>query len=492
MAWLGQNDLNASSSNEGVGEGPIAGVCAAREYDSVVLLNNYPKARADQYCQWLNNKLNLSKQSVSILQQTLSSPVNYAEIFQAARKALVSIRNEDPDSKITFHLSPGTPAMAAIWIILAQMYPEISLINSSREAGVEDVDFPFDIAAEFYPDVVPLDGKKLVEMSAGLPPQSPEFDLVVHRSDIMKQLVAKSRLISRNDVPVLLEGETGTGKELFARAIHAESQRHDKPLIALNCGAIPTGLLESELFGHEKGAYTGADRQRKGKFEEADGGTLFLDEIGELPKPAQVALLRALQSGEITRVGSSQTIRVDVRIIAATNRNLLQEVVEGNFREDLFYRLGVAILELPPLREREGDLGLLIDHLLKQIARESQMEAGKMARTLSSSARRELLRHHWPGNVRELSNTLLRASVWSSSEELTLEDIRTAILKYPETDSTLPHAVSFGGDFNAQDFLSDMRKQLAQQALDRASGNKAEAAKLLGLPNYQTLTNWLK
>ena len=486
MTWLGQTDLNASDGSKGAGDGPIANACVARHFDDIVILNNYSESQANQYKHWLAGKSDNVASDIRLLQQRLTSPINFAEIYQAARSVLDDIRKEDPGLSITFHLSPGTPAMAAVWIIMAQMYPNISLINSSREAGVEDVDFPFDLAAEFQPDMANLVSKRLVEMSAGLPPQAPEFDLLIHRSDVMHQLIAKARLIARNNVPVLLEGETGTGKELFARAIHAESTRSGKPFVTLNCGAIPLGLLESELFGHEKGAFTGADKQRRGRFEEADGGTLFLDEIGELPKPAQVVLLRALQFGEITRVGGSQIIQVDVRIIAATNRNLLQEVVAGDFREDLFYRLGVAILELPSLREREGDLGLLIDHLLQQIKGEES------PKTLSIGARKELLRHKWPGNIRELSNTLLRASVWSSNTELTLEDIRSSLLQHPEHETPFPGVTSFGEDFNAQDYLHDIRRQLSQYALDRAHGNKSKAARLLGLPNYQTLTNWLK
>ena len=182
---------------------------------------------------------------------------------------------------------------------------------------------------------------------------------------------------------------------------------------------------------------------------------------------------------------------VNVRIIAATNRNLLQEVVAGNFREDLFYRLGVAILELPPLREREGDLGLLIDHLLQQIAFGSH-KGEESPKTLSVGARKELLRQQWPGNIRELSNTLLRASFWSSNTELTLEDIRSSLLQHPEHETPFPGVTLLGEDFNAQDYLHDIRRQLSQHALDLAHGNKSEAARLLGLPNYQTLTNWLK
>ena len=192
----------------------------------------------------------------------------------------------------------------------------------------------------------------------------------------MAHLVERAQRVALRNVPVLLEGESGTGKELFARAIHRDSPRRDQPFIPVNCGAIPQALVESELFGHEKGTFTGANAQRKGHFESANGGTIFLDEIGELPKDMQVRLLRVLQEGEVVRLGASKPINVDVRIVAATNRTLIEEVGEGRFREDLFYRIAVAYLKLPPLRDRPGDLGLLIDHLIDQINRESEEQPG--------------------------------------------------------------------------------------------------------------------
>jgi transcriptional regulator with PAS, ATPase and Fis domain len=191
----------------------------------------------------------------------------------------------------------------------------------------------------------------------------------------MDRLIQRARRVAIRNVSVLIEGESGTGKELLARAIHRASPRKDRPFIAVNCGAIPAELVESELFGHEKGAFTGATQQRTGHFEAADGGTLFLDELGELPGPAQVKLLRTLQEGEVVRLGSSKPTKVDVRIIAATNRTLTEEIASGRFREDLFYRLAVAVLKLPPLRERSGDLGVLIDHLLAQVNREGRWRA---------------------------------------------------------------------------------------------------------------------
>ena len=210
---------------------------------------------------------------------------------------------------------------------------------------------------------------------------------------VMQRVVARARRVALRSIPVLIEGESGTGKELLARAIHQASPRHDRPMITVNCGAIAPELIEAELFGHEKGAFTGASSARKGVFEAADTGTLFLDEIGELPKPAQVRFLRALQEGEVTRVGATAPIRVDVRLLAATNRGLIQEVTDGRFREDLFYRLAVAVIPLPALRDRDGDAALLLDRLLDQVNRESAGEPGYEPKKISVGARKLLLEH---------------------------------------------------------------------------------------------------
>ena len=292
-------------------------------------------------------------------------------------------------------------------------------------------------------------------------------------------------------VPVLIEGETGTGKELVARAMHRASPRRERPFIAVNCGALPPDLVESELFGHEKGAFTGADRMRKGYFEAVSGGTLFLDEIGELPALAQVKLLRVLQEGEVIRVGATRAIGVDVRVIAATNRTLTQEITEGRFREDLYYRLAVAVLKLPPLRERTGDLGLLVDHLLDQINEESAHEPGYRNKRLSASARNVLLQHSWPGNVRELLNTLRRAAIWSDVETIEAEDVREALLPTPRDPRQEVLNRALGDGFSLPDLLANVARHYLARAMEEAAGNKSRAANLVGLASYQTLTNWL-
>jgi len=253
-------------------------------------------------------------------------------------------------------------------------------------------------------------------------------------------------------------------------------------------------LIESELFGHEKGAFTGAISVRKGVFEAAHSGTLFLDEIGELPKPAQVRFLRTLQEGEVTRVGATEPIQVDVRIIAATNRSLTAEVSAGRFREDLFYRLAVAVITLPPLRERNGDAALLLDCLFDQINRESATEPGFEPKKLSVTARKLLLDHPWPGNVREMLNTLRRAAVRTPGPVIDGDDARDALLPCPGGSNGRGPALSLdvrqGIDLNG--IIDRVARHYLEQAMEIAGGNKTRAAKLLGFANPTTLTNWLK
>jgi DNA-binding NtrC family response regulator len=243
-------------------------------------------------------------------------------------------------------------------------------------------------------------------------------DLVL-RAEAMQRVVALGRRAAASSIPVLIEGESGVGKELIARAIQGESERAGKPFVIVNCGAIPDKLVESILFGHEKGAFTGAVEKRIGKFQEADGGTLFLDEIGELPLDAQVKLLRALDDGVIDPVGARRPVRVDFRLISATNRDMLHLVREGRFREDLFYRLNVFPIRVPPLRERSDDIPELARHFLVRFAAEEGRPAGR----IGADALDLLARHRWPGNVRELENAMFRAVVLSDGEELTVGEL---------------------------------------------------------------------
>ena len=268
--------------------------------------------------------------------------------------------------------------------------------------------------------------------------------------------------VAGSDVTVLIQGESGTGKELVARAIHRFSPRQEKPFVVINCSAYPATLLESELFGHEKGAFTGATRQKPGRFEQGDGGTVFLDEIGEIPLPAQIKLLRVLQTRRFERIGGEQTLTIDVRILAATNKNLKREVEKGNFREDLFYRLNVIPIMLPPLRERQNDIPWLSLHFLRRFA----AEKGKDLRDISSGAMRLLLDYSWPGNVRELENSIEHAVVLAKGSQLEAWDFPSALHQpSPSFPST----------------IADQELSLLLNILEECGWNKKLAAQRLGI-----------
>jgi DNA-binding NtrC family response regulator len=313
-------------------------------------------------------------------------------------------------------------------------------------------------------------------------------DSIVGQSPAMQEVFKMVGRISNSDASVMITGESGSGKELVARAIHQYSARHDRPFLAINCAAIPENLLESELFGHEKGSFTGANAQRIGRFEQSDGGTLFLDEIGEMPLSVQSKLLRVLQDGTLSRVGGNAVIRTNVRIVAATNKNLEAEIRGKNFREDLFYRLNVVRLHLPPLRSRKEDIRLLAEYFLKRIAAQKH----KPQLQLSTEAVEVLEGHHWPGNVRELENTIHRAAVLATSDVLLPKDLPLGKTEAADEDvlgglapATLDEAAAFlFGAASAQpglELLPWLEKEFTRRAMESTGNNQVRAAKLLGI-----------
>ncbi|MBI1945017.1 MAG: sigma-54-dependent Fis family transcriptional regulator [Deltaproteobacteria bacterium] len=490
LAWVGRTDLRAPTEGDQVGVGPIAQALDARAFDEAYLLSDYDAKMSGPYAKWLRAR---TKTRIEILEEKLSGPTQFGEIHEAAVRSVDRVLGKHPhDVALSFHLSPGTPAMAAVWILLGKTRFPAELIESSKDHGVRTAAVPFDISADFIPDLLREKDERLRAGSAATPSETPEFADIIHRSKVMARLIERARRVAVRNVPVLVEGESGTGKEMLARAIHRASTRRDKPFVAVNCGAIPAHLVESELFGHEKGAFTDAKTSREGYFEAANKGTLFLDELGELPGPAQVKLLRAIQEGEIVRLGATKPVKVDVRIVAATNRTLTEEITAGRFREDLFYRLAVAVLKLPPLRDRSGDLGLLIDHSLAQVNREAAGEPGFKEKKLSAGARNLLLGHPWPGNVRELLNTLRRAAIWSEATTISTDDAREALLPAPGRATAEVLDRPLGEGFNLAELLGDVARHYLSRAMEEAHGNKTQAAALVGAASYQTLTNWLE
>lgn len=490
LSWIGRTDIRASECATDVGLGPIGQAVTQRQFDQIILLSNYSKQESESFVAWLTAR---TETPVEYLFVNLSSPTHFGEIYKAVTSCIDQIPHYK-DAELTFHLSPGTPAMAAVWIILAKTRYAAELIESSKEQGVKTAYVPFDLSAEYIPDLYKRSDESITRLGSGQVETSPAFEAIVHQSAVMKRVIAKAQKVAPRSVAVLIEGESGTGKELLAKAIHNASPRRDKPFIAVNCGAISPELMESEFFGHEKGAFTGANIKRIGHFESAQGGTLFLDEIGELPLTLQVKLLRVLQEGEIVRVGSSEPVKVDVRVITATHRNLIEDIGAGLFREDLFYRVAVAILRLPPLNQREGDLGLLIDDIMTKINRESISDPAWVHKKLSVSAKNVLLNHPWQGNIRELVNTLTRTCIWSDNEILTEEDIRDALLVRPKktesTETILYRNVENGLDL--QELIAEVAEHYLNRVLKLTANNKTKAAELLKFANYQTLNNWIK
>jgi DNA-binding NtrC family response regulator len=313
-------------------------------------------------------------------------------------------------------------------------------------------------------------------------------DEIVGRSDAMQQVFKMIGRVAASDVPVMITGESGSGKELVARAIHNYSARSDKSFLAINCAAIPENLLESELFGHEKGSFTGAHSQRIGRFEQSDNGTLFLDEIGEMPLQVQSKILRVLQEGEFSRVGGNQMIRSNVRIVCATNKILEEEVAQKKFREDLFYRLNVVRIHLPPLRSRQEDIRQLAEYFLQKIAHQKHRPPLK----LSEEAARVLESYPWPGNVRELENTIQRASVLATADVLLPKDIPLG-----QVSALAAESVANNGDnsvenaieslFNAAttnpsvELLPWLEREFTLRAMRKTNNNQVRAAKLLGI-----------
>jgi DNA-binding NtrC family response regulator len=487
-AWIGRTDLRAPRESTEVGDGPIAQAVATLVFDELLLLSNYPQSEVEEYLEWLRSR---TVAQIMLSHEPLSSPTDFGEIYQAAVRALKGTTSAHPDPVgFTFHLSPGTPAMAAVWILLAKTSFPAELIESSREHGVRAANVPFEIAADFIPDLLRRHDERLRELSAGDSPVDPAFEDIIHRSEAMGRIVLRARRVAVRNVPVLLEGESGTGKEMLARAIHRASPRRHGPFMAVNCGAIPPDLIEAELFGAEKGAFTGATQSRIGYFEAANTGTLFLDELGELPPQAQVKLLRVLQEGDVTRLGATSPISLDVRVLCATNRTMTEEVAAGRFREDLFYRLAVAVIRIPPLRERPDDLILLVERMLDQVQQNLAGEPEAAHKKLSSAATRLLVAHPWPGNVRELLNTLQRVVLWSDGSVITEGAVQEALLPVQSTEPDILGR-PLGPGFSLPAVLEEIARHYLSRAMEQAAGNKSKAAQLVGLPSYQTLTNWL-
>jgi two-component system response regulator AtoC len=434
------------------------------------------------------------EENIRLVLRTLLKKQGYdVELADGGEAALAALEAFDPDVILTDVRMPrmgGLDLLGALkakqhpaTVIVMSAYGNVDLAIEAMKAGAYDY-----VSKPFKPDEIVLALRKAEERETlrrenrALKEQiqkDNQFESILAKSPEMVGIFKTVSKIADFKTTVLITGESGTGKELVARAIHTRSARKPSPFVAINCGAIPENLLESELFGHKKGAFTDATADRRGLFEEASGGTLFLDEIGELPVNLQVKLLRVLQEEHIRRLGDTKDVKVDVRIIAATHRDLTADVKEGRFREDLFYRIHVLSIHIPPLRNRREDVGLLLDHFITR----NNARLGTSIRGVSNEARKLLLEYAWPGNVRELENTIERASVLAESDVLQIGDLPERIRE--ALDPVQVHLAS--GELSIKKTAAAIEQILIRRALQKTKGNRTRAADLLEISHRALL-----
>jgi two-component system, NtrC family, nitrogen regulation response regulator GlnG len=441
-----------------------------------------------------------------VLERALKNAGMMPRLFDAAEAALAILANEAPDVLMTDIRMSGKSGLELLRSA-HERYPDLPVIVMTAHSDLGSAVSAYESGAfEYLPKPFDVDqAVDLVRRAAQAAPRASEpaaepqlMTELLGKAPAMQQVFRAIGRLSRSSVNVLVNGESGTGKELAARALHGHSPRENKAFIALNTSAIPGELLESELFGHEKGSFTGADAMRRGRFEQADGGTLFLDEIGDMNLPLQTRLLRVLAEGEFYRVGGQTPIRVDVRVIAATHQNLEDRVAKGLFREDLFHRLNVIRIELPPLRARREDVPSLMNHYMILAAK----ELGVDPKTIATDAMDLLTGYSWPGNVRELVNLCRRLTVLAPGNEIHVDDLP------PELVSVAPQSVASddwilnlaswadraavaGGKPLLDEAMPEFEKTLIRVALKHTQGHRQAAAKLLGW-GRNTLTRKLK
>jgi transcriptional regulator with GAF, ATPase, and Fis domain len=478
--------------------GPLKTAFENERFAEAHLLTNYPPQVNCLYSAWLGHE-------ATIHEVKLKSPTDYTSVFQETDRVARGLWDQFRKSRLEpcILLSPGTPTMTTIWVLLGKSrYP--SAFYQTFKGKLQRTEIPYDLVDDFVPELLRHADLNLQHLAARSPGQVDGFNGIVGNSQAINLATGRAQRAALRDVPVLLLGESGTGKEMFANAIHMASHRRDKPFVPINCAAIPRDLLESELFGHEKGGFTGAVAKRIGAFTRANGGTLFLDEIGDCDPAMQAKLLRVLQPPadkgpcfrEFNPVGAEKTVVADVRIIAATNRDLVADIRDHRFRDDLYYRLAVISLYLPPLRERKKDVPLIAESLLGQINNQfrgqGHAEPGYKDKRLSGDAMAFVKSHPWPGNVRQLQNALLQAAVMAEADTIERGDIVAAVGNLDLGQRVNPLEHPLGDGFDLEEHLKSIQRHYLRRAMQESQGIKVEAARLLGYKNYQTLAAQLE
>jgi len=459
-------------------EGPILSLMRVRPFDRVVLFATPNTARntAETHEAILAQ---YSGVEVDVRSLSLADPTNYGTILHGLRPHIRDVLEDYPGANYYIAVASGTPQMHACWVLLAASGEMPARILHVRPHRFVTKDSPVvsevDVTSPEFPRVRSNVG--YVEPDSGQPPDLAaavqRVGIVGDHPSLIKALEVSAAL-APSDVPIMILGQTGTGKELFARLIHYLSGRQQDQFVPLNCAAIPKELVESALFGHKKGSFTGAVSDQTGKFDAANGGTLFLDELAELPLATQGKLLRVLQDGMVEPVGGREAHEVNVRVVAATNKDILAEVRAGRFREDLYYRLNTGVVEVPSLRERRSDIPKLALHILDRVN-----ASLRKPKRLSPSALTRLQNHAWPGNVRDLENVIQRSALLARRDLLEADDL---MISEPEAESDPLAALPVPCDGFALDrYLSSARKQLILRALEQAEGNQSKAARLLGI-----------
>ena len=503
FSWVGHADLlgfagehsenkeevcSLVKKQESAAAGPVKITVSQKNFDRVILLWNYnaPELmeRYRRYC---------GEQTV-VIHVPLADPTDYRAVYCAARD--VAAANCSAEDELYYLLSPGTPAMAAVWVLLGKTR-FIGTFLQTYNNKVSHAEIPFDMTADLLPELL----NKTDRLLENLPDVSrlAGFEDIIGSSSAIRKAVLRASKAAAHSVPVLITGESGTGKEMFAHAIYKASPRKNKPFEAINCAALPANLLEAELFGYKKGAFTGASKDHEGAFKRLDGGTLFLDEIGECSLELQAKLLRVLQPPpgkplsyrEFFPIGAEQPEHSDVRIIAATNRDLPEMISRQEFRDDLFYRLSAITLPLPPLRERRSDLPELAEKLLQRINNDFKRENPLYEdKKFCSGTKIFIQKYPWYGNVRELFNAILQGVVMSGEKNIKIFDMGLSDVVFGIGKSA--ESVQITEDLNLDNTLETMEKQYIVSALKQSGGNKSQAARLLGFSNYQRLDARMK